>query len=286
MLELLAAREAFDGIYLGQEDGSFLFASRAAEGEAGAYRFKRITTAPQRKVTLEFYNERLRLTAQDSDPSDDFDPRTRPWYTDALDEDAAIWTKPYIFFTSQAPGITTAVPVHNRLGSAPRGAVGVDIKITALSAFLSQLDISPNGQAAIVGRDGDIIAHSLPALMGGPQTANGFRQLADGSDPILSQAAAQIEGGLETLFPGEIRLARFEAEGEVWIGAVLRLGLDRTPWTVVTYLPESDILAPLHEVRNTALMVSLVALLATAVLGYVYGRWVMGQAKLADKATG
>jgi hypothetical protein len=137
-----------------------------------------------------------------------------------------------------------------------------------------------------VGRDGDIIAHSLPALMGGPQTANGFRQLADGSDPILSQAAAQIEGGLETLFPGEIRLARFEAEGEVWIGAVLRLGLDRTPWTVVTYLPESDILAPLHEVRNTALMVSLVALLATAVLGYVYGRWVMGQAKLADKATG
>ena len=104
-----------------------------------------------------------------------------------------------------------------------------------------------------------------------------FKTVTDGSDPILAKAAAQIEGGLDTLFPGEIRLARFEIAGKVWIGSVLRLELERTPWTVVTYLPESDILEPLFRVRNTALMVSILALLATALLGFLYGRTVMAK---------
>ncbi|MEL7116560.1 MAG: cache domain-containing protein [Pseudomonadota bacterium] len=271
-LELLSERETIDGIYYGDETGAFLFASRAAEDAPGPLRFKRIETAPERAVTLEWYTDRLRRVDQSDDPEDAFDPRTRPWYTEAVAEDAAVWTNPYIFFSSQEPGITVAVPVHNALGSSTVGAVGVDIKITALSAFLETLDISPRGQAAIVSKAGDIIAHSVPDVMSGRD----FNTVSDGSDPILAQAAAQIEGGFDTLFPGEIRLARFDADGEVWLGSVLRLELERTPWTVVTYLPESDILEPLHRVRSTAVLVSLLALLATALLGYVYGRRVMG----------
>lgn len=271
-LELLTMRDAFDGMYLGLRDGSFLYASRAAEGEPGALRVKRIVTSPARRVTLDWYTERLRAVEMREEPEDAFDPRVRPWYTAALDADTNVWTKPYVFFTSQAPGITVAAPVHNALGSAAIGAVGVDIKIFELSEFLESLDISRRGQAAIVGREGDIIAHSQTGLMSG----GAFRRLEDGSDPILQEAAAQIPGGFETLFPGEIRLSRFEADGEVWLGAVLRLELERTPWTVVTYLPESDILEPLYRVRNIALIVSCIALFATALLGYAYGRRVMG----------
>ncbi|MDJ0628590.1 MAG: cache domain-containing protein [Rhodobacter sp.] len=274
-LEHLRLRENLDGIYLGDRTGGFVYASRAPEPEPGPLRIKRISTEPWREVTLEWYSDRLRLQDSRRDPDDDFDPRTRPWYEAAQAQNAAAWTKPYIFFTSQAPGITVSVPVATDAGFA--GVAGVDIKIEALSAFLESLDISPRGQAAIVAQTGDIIAHSDPDLLAGVAEGGGaFRTVAEGSDPILTQAAAQIEGGLDTLFPGEIRLARFEAGGEIWIGAVLRLGLARTPWTVVTYLPEDDILAPLHSVRRIALLVSLAALAATAGLGFVYGRKVMG----------
>jgi len=270
-LELMRLRDQFDGIYFGRADGSFLYASRILDETSGAYRIKRINVSPQRSVVLETYNEALRRIDTENEDADDYDPRKRPWYIAASEKDDIVWTKPYIFFTSQEPGITVAIPVHNTLGSALIGTVGVDIKITALSAFLETLDVSPRGQTAIVSENGDIIAHSEPDLMGG----EGFNKVDGESDPILAQAAAQIPGGLAALFPGEIRLARFEAENEVWLGAVLRLELAQTPWTVVTYMPESDILAPLYQVRNIALLISLIALIATAVLGFVYGRRVM-----------
>ena len=271
-LELLSERETLDGIYLGLEDGSFLFASRAAKRDPGAIRLKRVETVPDRTVSYEWYSEGLRRLSSEDVTGDDYDPRTRPWYIAARAEDATIWTKPYIFFTSQEPGITAAAPVHNTLGTAIVGAVGVDIKITQLSGFLEALDISPRGRAAIVSEDGEIIAHSELGLL----EDGDFKQISAGSDPILAEAAAQVDGGLGALLPGEIRLARFAVDGEVWLGSVLRLGLERTPWTVVTYLPESDILAPLQAVRNTAWIAWVLALIATAVLGYAYGRRVMG----------
>lgn len=271
-LEVLAVREEFDGIYVGLETGAFIYASRSAAEAPGAFRFKDIQTEPARRVTLDWYTDQLRRVDSAEDPADTYDPRTRPWYEAALARDAAIWTKPYVFFTSQQPGITTAVPVHNSIGTAATGAVGIDIKITRLSGFLESLDISPRGQAAIVSEDGEIIAHSLPDLVGGAD----FQRIDAGGDPILTAAATRIEGGFDTLFPGEIRLARFEAEGEVWLGAVERLELDRTPWTVVTYMPEADLLAPLTRVRHIAVVIALAALAGTALLGYIYGRRVMG----------
>ncbi|KMW58126.1 Methyl-accepting chemotaxis protein [Candidatus Rhodobacter oscarellae] len=273
-LELLAARPNFDGIYLGEVDGGFIYASRAGDEDPGAFRVKRIANAPARTVRLDWYAPQLQHVWREMDPKDDYDPRTRPWYEAALDEDGTVWTPPYIFFSSQAPGITVAVPVRASAGGGSGfvGAVGVDIKIAALSGFLETLDISPRGQAAIVAENGDIIAHSISELTEG----GAFKTLAERDDPILTQAAAQIEGGLDTLFPGEIRLARFGADGETWIGAVLRLDLERTPWTVFTYLPEDDILGPLQRVRNIALVVSLLALISTAGLGALYARRVTG----------
>ncbi len=273
-LENLRVRDSLDGLYLGDASGGFVYASRAAADEAGPYRVKRIIAAPARRVSLEWFDDRLGRVGGRADPEDTYDPRMRPWYVAARDDRAAVWTKPYIFFTSQVPGITVSVPVSGAGGFS--GVVGVDIKIAALSAFLEGLDISPRGEAAIVSEDGDIIAHSdREFTAGGSGGTVAFRRVIDGSDPILTRAADQIEGGLDTLFPGEIRLARFDAEGEVWIGAVMRLEGARTPWTVVTYLPEDDILGQLNRVRSIALMVSLIALAATAGLGFVYGRTVM-----------
>ena len=272
-LELLNVHQDFDGVYLGEKDGDFLYASRSGADNPGAYGVKTVFAEPVREVRYDWYSDALDQIHTEMDNTDTYDPRQRPWYTAAIEKNAAAWTSPYVFFTSQTPGITVAVPIKTDPIKPAIGAVGVDIKIAELSAFLGSLDISQNGRAAIVAENGDIIAHSAPDLMEGAA----FKTVTDGSDPILAKAAAQIEGGLDTLFPGEIRLARFEIAGKVWIGSVLRLELERTPWTVVTYLPESDILEPLFRVRNTALMVSILALLATALLGFLYGRTVMAK---------
>ena len=70
--------------------------------------------------------------------------------------------------------------------------------------------------------------------------AHGFDQ-----DPKMQLAAAGHREFVRIF-------GRFDAQGEVWIGAVMRLERARTPWTVVTYLPEEDILGQLSQVRSIA----------------------------------
>lgn len=277
LFDLVKVRPNFDGTYFGYESGDFVFVNRDESMDRSAFRVKDIVTAPERIVDLSWVTEQFREVAERTDPQDGYDPRTRPWYRLAQEEDGVVWTAPYIFFTSQRPGITVAVPVDDPQTSRFAGAVGVDIGIEALSAFLESLDISVRGSAAIVAEAGDIIAHSQEELVATSDGEGGMRftNVADGDDPILSRAAASIEGGLDGLFPGEIRVSRFIAEGETWLGAVQRLRLERTPWTVITYLPQSDILAPLWRVRNTALWVAAGALVVTALLGLLFGGVVM-----------
>lgn len=275
--ELLRTQEDFDGAYFGAETGDFIYVSRDTSVPDAVYRVKEITTEPEREVRLDWYTAQFRRITGRDEPEDDYDPRSRPWYAAAMAENGVAWTAPYIFFTSKQPGITVAVPVDDPVTSAVIGAVGVDIGIEDLSAFLDGLDISPRGSAAIVAQSGNIIAHSEEGLVAitDPDGSVRFNTVAEAEDPILTRAMASIAGGLDGLFPGEIRVSRFHADGEVWLGAAQRLTLARTPWTVVTYMPEADILEPLWKVRSTALVVALAALAATAVLGMLYGRVVM-----------
>ncbi len=276
LFDLLKMRDDFDGAYVGFETGDFVFVNRDTSHDGAEFRVKLVRAGPERDVRLGWYSADFRRHATETAPEDDFDPRTRPWYKASLALDGISWTSPYIFFTTKLPGITVSVPVEDR-GGGVLGAVGVDIGIEALSRFLGGLDISPRGSAAIVSASGEIIAHSDPALVSSADASGSvrFNTLADGEDPILTRAAASIDGGLNDLFPGEIRISRFNAGGEVWLGAVQRLPLEHTPWTVLTYLPETDILEPLWRVRTIARWVALAALAGTAILGLIFARAVM-----------
>lgn len=98
------------------------------------------------------------LVQSKQDPGDDFDPRTRPWFTKAVSERKQVWTDPYLFFTSKTPGITVASPVFNEEGGVT-GVVGVDIDLSALSDFLGYLELSEHSSALILNNNGDVIAY-------------------------------------------------------------------------------------------------------------------------------
>lgn len=269
--ESLRTRDEFEGMYYGDDTGAFIFVSRDTSEAGAAYRAKLISTEPNRRVRLLWYSDEFESVTASIDDEDGFDPRTRPWYRAAMESQSVSWTSPYMFFSAQVPGVTASIPVNVPDGSA-NGVIGVDISLAALSAFLDGLDISPRGSAAIVAESGDIVAHREPELRAVTEADGSvrFRTVGEGEDPLLTRAAEAIEGGLGGLFPGEIRLARFEAAGETWLAAVQRLHLKSTPWTVVTYLPEADMLTPLWRVRDIAVVVALATLAGTALVGFFF----------------
>ena len=93
-----------------------------------------------------------------------YDPRLRPWYQKAKETAQVRWTDPYVFsssgrlYASGKPGITVSAPVyqHNQFV----GAVGVDIVLEEISAFLADLKIGRTGRAFIIDPEGRTIGLS------------------------------------------------------------------------------------------------------------------------------
>jgi adenylate cyclase len=139
--------------------GNFMLVTRAADGPHGATETKRILMQPSgRTVEWITRDSAGNVTARRQDPRDDFDARTRPWFTGARTADNVFWSGVYIFFSARAPGVTAAV--HGP--DANPDVVGVDIRLDELSRFLGGLSIGQTGRAYIVAKNGEMIAGPDP----------------------------------------------------------------------------------------------------------------------------
>ena len=157
-LDQLALYPHFAGIYFGSPNGDFYYVSRNDQQPGASFRTKIILhDSGSRSTRLLWRDAELNLVADVFDPQDDFDPRIRPWYKRAEAERQIVWTDPYIFYTSQKPGITIAGPTYDVTGNL-RGIIGVDIEIDQLSTFIGNLKIGKNGRAFMINNNGDLVA--------------------------------------------------------------------------------------------------------------------------------
>ena len=187
-LHQLTANAEFDGMYFGGEDGSFVFVSRDLSQPGAAFRTKIIGFDPQgaRTTSLSWRDTDYRVLTTEEDPDDAYDPRLRPWYTAAESTDVATWTDPYVFFSSQQPGITVSQAVDPASGIG--GAVGVDINLAALSGFLTTLDVGSHGGAFIIDDSGFLIAFPDADLVVDSNSGGDRADLASVEDPAARAA--------------------------------------------------------------------------------------------------
>jgi two-component sensor histidine kinase/HAMP domain-containing protein len=274
--ELLRSNPQFDGIFYGNAAGEFVYVNRDGSVREAPFRTKVIRVAQSgREVELAWRTPGFEQVTSRRDDADPFDPRARPWYQQALSTGSITWTDPYIFYSSQRPGITVATPVSGA-GGVTRGVVGIDIEIASLSSFIAGLDVGRNGSAFIVNENGDVIAHRDPAKIKITQSDGAaglrFARYDEIADPIVATAIGSLAGGLEEArSAGEI-VTTFEHAGERYQAAFLSLPGTRWPWTVVSYVPEQDFLGPLKENRRDGIGLALAIALATGVIGLAIAR--------------
>ncbi|MEM6431589.1 MAG: cache domain-containing protein, partial [Deinococcota bacterium] len=146
----LLSHPQMSGMYLGRDDGSFIFVYRGASG----LEEKRIVTTPARRVTIQVLDSSSLVEQSE----DDFDPRVRPWYQVAQQQPDVTWTRPYLFFTLRQPGISAAIDITDE-GGERLGILGIDVELSAIADFLLQVPLSPQGHALLQADNGDIIAY-------------------------------------------------------------------------------------------------------------------------------
>jgi len=230
------------------EDGNYLMVRR---GPNGGTDLKVIDNVPgPRRVTWIHWNAAGDEIGREDDPTDAFDPRTRPWYIGAAATEDVFWTGVYVFFTDQKPGLTASARYR-----APDGrlqVIGADITLEQLSRFLTSLDIRRSGRAIILDGSGQVIAT--------PGGSNVLRKDAQGTltparvdelgDPALTAAydRFRVEGHGRRVI---------EVQGRRYVTAVTALPTAGRDWSVLTVVPEEEFVGFVTSNNRRALFLSM-----------------------------
>ncbi|MEC5398736.1 ATP-binding protein [Uliginosibacterium sp. H1] len=198
-------------------------------------------TDPQRRgpqATFITWNAQWEKTAE-VERQADYDARTRPWFQGGMalaDGQQAFWTAPYIFRSTQEPGLSVVVRWHAADGR--RVAMTHDVTLTDLTRFTQRIVVGKEGFVAVLA-EGD-------RLLGLPRSTRFADELAIKAAVLKTPAELGLpvlDAGLRHWRgqpAGHSGLLRFEAEGSTWLAAFRPMQLGEQRLQVATFAPEAD----------------------------------------------
>lgn len=230
------------------EDGNYVMVRRRP---AGGTDIKLIETTPgPRRVTWIHRNAAGQETGREEDPTDTFDPRTRPWYSGAAESEGVFWTGVYVFFTDQKPGLTASA--RYRTPDGRLHVVGADITLEDLSHFLASLKIRESGRAIIFDGSGKVIATPKGGDVVRKDVTGAFTtaRVDDLGDFALTAAydRFRVEGHGRRVI---------EVHGRRYVSAATALPTAGRDWSVLTVVPEDEFVGFVTSNNRNALLLSI-----------------------------
>ena len=229
-----------------------------------------------------------KLVPKEKDPIKVYDPRARPWYQGAKENNKPFWTDVYAWedkyrgVISRQVGITVSAPMmrHGRLV----GVSGIDISLQAVSNFLRSMEIMKNGQAFILNGKGETVGLSNYTevlakieLDGGSVALNHVSKISNhavaASYQAMRQSLALTKQQSFHLQAG--RVVAFNLANQRYYGFykpfTSDFGLD---WTVGVIVPEDDFLGDVKKEVRRSLMVVLASICFMILAGVLIGRMI------------
>ncbi len=207
-----------------------------------------------RQVTWTRRNSYGQILTTVQDPSDDFDPRTRPWYLGAAKTRKPFWTDTYEFYTVHKPGITFSIP-HFSADGHLQTVIGVDVELDSLCTYLAKIVIGLSGKAYIIDRAGRIVA--FPSDTWDVAEGEGVKapMLDEVNDPVLTEAYNRLR------VEGVGRKVLDFASGRVIVSSEPTRILSGRDWFVLIVVPETDLTGFVAQSGLVALLLSILVVL-------------------------
>ncbi len=207
----------------------------------------------------------------------------RDWYKAAVAAGKATWSPIYVFAAAKVLGISAVAPIKDQSGKIT-GVLGIDLTLEELSGFLNKMEISPNGEAVIIERDGNMVATSSndPAYTV-TKDANGNDQqnrlkITDSSSAIIKATGEELlrqSGGFDKI-GDQPKQFTYDLNGKAEYVQVSPIKDDRgLDWLIIVIVPADDFMGPVYDnARATAILGGLVMAIAAA-LGYSLASWII-----------
>lgn len=168
----------------------------------------------------------------DSAMPDGYDPRSRPWYKDAMSAGGSTLTEPYIDAATSELIITIATPAKSA------GVVGGDLSLQTLVQIINSLDFNGLGYAFLASADGKILVHPDKSLV-----MKSLKDVFPKDTPRISSELSETEQN------GETRILTF---------APIK-GLPSVNWYIGLSIDKAKAYSMLSEFRTSAIIATLIA---------------------------
>ncbi len=269
--EQLQINKQFSSIYYANLNGDFIMLLR----DDDCFLSKHITTdhLGNRTQIQKNYNSNMSKVLNNFISYSKYDPRTRPWYKKAINQKKLIWTNPYVFFTTQQPGITTASPIYNNNNKIV-GVVGVDIEINELSKFISSLKISKNSKVFMFDKSLQVLAFPDKDTVYFDEKKNKskLKTIHNLEDEITSQAYS-ILTKINTHNINQSSFLTFNSKHNTTYHALfLPFKIDNIEWTIGMYAPQDDYLRTIKENQKFNIIITIIIALFFILISYLLSR--------------
>ena len=200
-----------------------------------------------------------------------YDPRQRPWYISAKEQDDLAWSPVYLFVDPPVLGVTPAIPLKDAENKIT-GVMAIDLTLDEISEFLNSLEISDSGRAFIMDKSGKMVATSTSnsLVIEDPQ-GNKRRHYSESPDPLI-KATGEFLAGKSNNFQNteswEQLIFKFDRSRH-FVQTKSLDGYAGLDWIMVTVIPESDFSSYMRNNTYTTISLSVLALIAAIFLGAI-----------------
>jgi two-component system sensor histidine kinase/response regulator len=256
LIPVITQRSVVSSIHMATDEGREILLLKTPEGWKN-----RITNVPKKGKQQNW------ITWSDSQTKfleewkeQDYDPRKRPWFTGVMTapENVVYWTAPYMFASTQEPGITAAIRWSDK-ASGKQWVVAFDVLLSDLTAVSLGLGYATHGHVALLAADGKVLGLPKDNGFDTPESIKKAVLHEPASVGLTMLAEALKDGVMQDSSPLGARVFKNDVP---WRVKVLPQPLRNQQFQLVLMAPESDF-APWSAGFKLLMASILLALAAT-----------------------
>jgi HD-GYP domain-containing protein (c-di-GMP phosphodiesterase class II) len=224
-----------------------------------------------------FYDENMQELLRHAPEATEYDPRTRPWYLQAIQMGQVSAVEPYLFYFFKEIGTT--------ISYAPPGSstvIAADVTLRQLSSSLHKYLLTPSSEIALINAEGYVLGYNQSEKIIIKQEDDGSRMAR--VDELGSDVFTFIHKR-NLLKPGVLN---FSYRGKEWQGAARTFKVNEDggrSLTLVMLSPLDELLVDVNRMVKYSLAITLVILIVSIPLASILARRISGALNmLAEEA--
>ncbi|MCL6416890.1 hypothetical protein MIB92_14610 [Aestuariirhabdus sp. Z084] len=275
-------QQAMAGLQIGYADGDYFILRLVERLPKGQFlsptdafvMIDHIEHAGARPVFTRIYlDSELQKISEKILPYDGYDPRTRPWYLQALNHNGPSRTEPFLFYFMRQIGVVITHPLPGK-----QAVIAADVTLKHLSETLAAEQYTTSSEIVVIDSEGKVLAYT-----------DTDRTVRESNDHKVSMFHI-TEMGIPIFewFDSNKKLApqqlQIDHKGEQWTGSVKSIpGANGANLRIIVIAPNHELFAEAYAIRWDSAKITLLILLLAIPLAWLLAKQISNPLKRLAK---